>query len=181
MITLAKARTRNPRFAEADARIDASDKGQELAERSWYPNVNVGVTAVQRKDSNDGYEALLEVNIPLQWGLHRSQQQSAADAAATTRSRRLAAEREIENGLQEACLALNTARRIGLVLAENNLPQAQASFQASMKGYELSRNGMADVLASLDRLRRAQIDLLNALYEQQKHLAEIERLVGNRL
>lgn len=175
---LEKARVGNPRFAEADARIAGADKGRELADLSWYPNVGVGLVAVQRQGSLDAYEAMLEMNVPLQWGLRRSQQQSATSTAAAARSRRMAAEREVESGLHEAFLALQSARKVGQVLAENSLPQAQIAFQASVKSYEIGRSGLLDVLVSLQRLRRTQIDQLNAFYDQQVRLAEIERLVG---
>ncbi|MFN3077965.1 MAG: TolC family protein [Alphaproteobacteria bacterium] len=177
---LDKARAGNPRFAENDAHIEGADKSRELADRNWYPDFSVGLTTVQRRGTSgiDGYEAALEMNLPLQWGLRQARQQSTAAAAAAARSRRTMAEREIESGLQESFLAFQSARKIEKVLMENSLPQAQVAFQASVKSYELGRTGLIDVLVSLQRLRRTQIDQLNAFYEQQVRLAEIERLVG---
>lgn len=175
------ARVGNPRFAEADARIAGAEKGKDLADRNWFPDIDVGVTAVQREGEVEAYEAMLEVNIPLQWGLRRSMQHSSTATAAAVRARRTVAEREIESSLREATLSLQSARKVGQVLAESSLPQAKIAFQASVKSYELGRSGLLDVLVSLQRLRRTQIDQLNAFYEQQLQLAEIERLVGAEL
>ncbi len=180
-VLLDRARTGNPRFAEIDARIAGADRGKDLADRNWFPDVGVGVAAVQRTGDIVGYEAMIEMSVPLQWGLRRSQQDAAAAAAAAARSRKDAAARQIESELHEAFLSLQSARKVEQLLSESTLPQAEVAFQSAVKSYELGRAGLIDVLTALQRLRRAQIDQINAFYEQQTRLAEIERLVGGDL
>ncbi|MEO5373879.1 MAG: TolC family protein [Alphaproteobacteria bacterium] len=175
-----RAHRGNPRFAESDARISGADKGRELADLAWYPDFGIGLTAVQRQGASgiDAYETMLEMNIPLQGGLRQSQQQAAVAMAAAARARRDAAMREIDSGLHEAYLALHSARKVEKILAENTLPQGELAFRSVVKSYELGRSGLIEVLGALQRLRRTQIEQLNAFYEQQVRLAEIERLVG---
>ena len=77
---LARAQDANPQLATARAETTASERNAELVRRSWYPDVTFGVTVYDEDGSNDrqfgGYEAMVSVDVPLQWGLRRARERT---------------------------------------------------------------------------------------------------------
>ncbi|MEI6557613.1 MAG: TolC family protein [Rhodospirillaceae bacterium] len=178
---LERARVANPGLQTQQARIDAADRGRDLADRSWYPDLGVGVGVVQKSSGVDSYEALIELNIPLQWGLRRAQQAEATAMASAARSRLTQAERQLESDLTEAVYRLRAALEREKILRSGLVPQANSVLRSAAKAYELGQGEFPAVLEAGRRLRTIQLDQLRLQLEQQVRLAEIERLIGGDL
>ena len=171
----------NPQLETQKAKIDAADRSRDLADRSWYPDLGVGVGVVQKGGRLDSYEALVEVNIPLQWGLREAQQRDATAMAASARSRLTLAERQLESDLGEAVASLQAARERERILSDGLVPQANAALQSATKSYELGLTEFVTVLEAERRLKTIHLDHLKIQLEQQMRLADIERLIGGDL
>lgn len=176
-----RAQRANPQVAAEDAAIEGADRGVALAEKSWYPDFEVGAGAVRREGDIMSYEAMVTMNVPLQWGLRQSEIGEAKAMSAAARQRRRAREVEIGNEVHEAFWSLEAARKVEKILVEGALPQAEIGFLAASKSYELGRAEMLDVLMSEQQLWKTNIDLLKVRLDQQMRLAELEKLIGGDL
>ncbi|MBC7908134.1 MAG: TolC family protein [Rhodospirillaceae bacterium] len=176
-----RAQTANPELLAQEAIIDGADRSLSLAEKSWYPDFEVGVGAVRREGRVDNYEAMVSMNLPIQWGLRNSDIGEANAMAAAARQRRKARENELGNEVQDAYFSFEAARSVEILLRENALPQAEIGFQTAAKSYELGRTEFLDVLTAEQQLWKTQIDQLKVGLDQQTQLAEMEKLIGGEL
>lgn len=171
----------NPDLRAAAAMIAGGNRSADLAQRNWYPDVEVGVGAVREMGRVQSYEAMVSFSVPLQWGLHRSEVSSARAAAAAAESRRAAAELKLAEDLAAAWAELGAAREVEAVIAQTQLPQAELGFNAAAKGYEFGRLDATEVLMAEQQMWKSGIDLIAARLLQQTRLAEIEALIGDDL
>jgi outer membrane protein TolC len=178
---IARAQNNNPDILAQQAAIDGADKSVSLAERNWYPDVEIGVGAVRRQGNIDSYEAMLTSSVPLQWGLRNSEIGESKAMAAAARLRREARANELGNEVADAWIALQNDREVETLLRESQLPQAEIGFQAAAKSYELGRSEFLDVLTSEQQLWRSNIELIKVRFDQQIRMAELEKLVGGEL
>lgn len=182
---LARARDANPQLATARAEITASERNAELVRRSWYPDVTLGVTVYDEDGDNDrqfgGYEAMVSLDVPLQWGLRRAREQDARAKLAASRARSEDAEAGLRGDIEEAWWALEAARRSEAILRRINVPQAAVLLRSTLASYELGQADLPGVLLAEQGVRRTELDYVGVLVEQQVRLADLERLVGGEL
>ncbi len=178
---LAAAEQRNPQLASIDAEILAERGNVDLVDRSWYPDLTVGFTVVDRDRELGGYEARIGFNIPLQWGLREAQKSQAIARVGAAQARLRASFAEIRAELERAYWSLEATRQVETNLRDNLLPQSELFLAAAQAGYQVSQEDLSDVLSAERRLRQARLDHLRVRLEQQLLLAEIERLIGGDL
>lgn len=182
---LERARKDNPQLASEQATISAEERNAELVRRNWYPDPTFGFTVFDEDGSNGrqfgGYEAMLSVAIPLQWGLRRAQEREALARAAASRSRREATTVDLQGQLEEAYWALDAARRGEKILRDINIPQANVVLQSALASYQLGRTDLPSVLLAEHAVLQVTLDRIVLLVEQQVRLAQIERVVGSDL
>lgn len=171
----------NPRLATEAARLAAAEKGRALAWRERYPDVNVGLAAMQERNRVASYDLMFEVNIPLQQDSRRAREREAERMLDAARARQEATLNQLRAELAEGLAALQAARRIEELVGGSLLPQAQLTLQAALAGYETGRVDFAAVLDAQRQIRKAQEDLVRARVAQQQKLADIERAIGDEL
>ncbi|MCX9158507.1 TolC family protein [Niveibacterium sp. 24ML] len=178
---IARLKARNPQLAAETEKAVAADKSRELAYRNRMPDLNLGITPVQRGSSVDEWQLMFEVNLPLQFDSRRSQEREAERMleAAKARSESLTHRLAGELGAQTA--ALEGLGRVEALTAATLIPQSEATFQSALSGYENGKVDFATVLDAQRALRKARQDLTRVRAEQQLRLAEIERLIGEPL
>lgn len=152
-----------------------------MAEKSWYPDFEVGAGAVRREGDITSYEAMVTMNVPLQWGLRTSEIGESKAMAAAARVRREARANELGNEVADTWNSLKSAREIETLLRESQLPQAEIGFQTAVKSYELGRIEFLEVLMSEQQLWKSNIELIKVRFDQQMRMAELEKLVGGEL
>jgi outer membrane protein TolC len=177
----ARAQSANPDIIAQQATIEGADKTVSLAERGWFPDVELGFGAVKREGDWRGYEAMVSVNVPLQWNLRESEIGEAKAMAGAARTRRELRSLELGNEVADSWISLRSAREVEKLVRESQLPQAEIGFQAAAKGYELGRTELLDVLMTEQQLWKSNIELVKVRFEQQMRLAELEKLVGGDL
>lgn len=181
---LERARIANPTVGGARLQISAAEGEHALVQKSWYPDVTLGVTFQQFVDQDNrspGYEAMIGTTIPLQWGLREAWEREAAANLAAARRRREAADAQVRGALADAFHALEGLRRIGALLKDVQLPESRLALQTSLRGYEQGRSNLNSVLDTEQRVFETMLRLLAVQVEQQFRLAEIERLIGSDL
>jgi outer membrane protein TolC len=177
----ARLHAANPQLAAQDAQISAAEKNSELVTKNRYPDLTVGVSPIQSRNRVNEWELMFEVNIPLRQESRRAQEREAAAMASAARARKDAALNQISAELAENLSALDSARRLEMLVADNLLPQADLAFKAALAGYETGKLDFATLLDAQRQIRKAKLDRLKAQVEAQFRLAEIERLLGEEL
>jgi outer membrane protein, heavy metal efflux system len=182
---LERLRRENPQLASDEAAITAAERNAELVRRNWYPDPTFGFTVFDEDGSNGrqfgGYEAMISLAIPLQWGLRRAQEQEALARAAASRTRREASAADLRGQLEQAYWALDAARRGERILRDINIPQSHVVLQSAVAGYELGRADLPSVLLAEQAVLRVTLDRITLLVDQQMRLAELERVIGGDL
>lgn len=176
-----RATSGNPELLADVEAIGGSDRSVALAERGWYPDFEVGVGAMREMGRWDSYEAMVTMNVPLQWGLRRSDIGEAKAMAAAARKRLESRGIDIGADVREVYWMLDASRKVERLLRENSLPQAEIGFQAAARAYELGRTEFLDVLMAEQQLWRTQLDLVRIRLEQRMQLARLEKLIGGPL
>jgi len=178
---VARAHDDSPTIGVGLAAAGAAERAQRLAERNWYPDVEVGLGAMRENGRFESYQGMVEVTIPLQWGRREAEQREAramADAArARVESLRLDGAADI--GEARAMLGALAARK--RILAGTTVPQARIALESAANAYALGRGDFPSVLIAEQSLRRALVETINVQFEEQIKLAEIERLIGGEL
>ena len=177
----ARLLAKNPRLAAEAARVAAAEHARALTLRERYPDVSVGLAAMQERNRPTSYDLMFEINIPLQQGARRAREHEAERALDAARARRDAARLEVQAALAENLAALNAARRVETLTQGSLLPQARLALAAALAGYEAGRVDFAAVLDAQRALRRAQEALVRARVEQEMRRADIERALGEEL
>lgn len=172
---------RNPQLQIEDAGIRSADAERRLAEKSWYPDLGASLGAVKANGRFDGYEAMLEINIPIRGDLREAEIGQAKAQSAKARTRRQLSELTVANALAEAFWSLRAAGITERLIAETALPQAQIGFDSAARAYEVGKADFIMVLTAEQQLRKSQLDLLKAQLDQQMQLAELEKLAGGDL
>ena len=176
-----RLKTRNPQLFTLDAQVTAAEKGRDLALRNRYPDFIFGLSPTQAGGQIREWGLMVELNIPLQQQSRRAQEREADTLLAAARSRKEATANQLLGDLIENVLALNAARRIETLNATSLLPQAEATFQAALIGYQTGKVDFATLLDAQRQIFKARLDVLNSQAEAQTRLAEIEKLLGEEL
>ena len=100
---------------------------------------------------------------------------------AAARSRKEAVAYRLTGELFENLAALQAAQRTAALTQTSLLPQAEATLQAALAGYENGRVDFATLLDAQRQIRTSRQNLLKAEVEVQVRLAAIEKLLGEDL
>jgi outer membrane protein TolC len=143
--------------------------------------LTVGISPIQMGWRIAEWEVMLEINIPLQQESRRRQESEAALMLSAARSRKESAANRLIGELYENIAGLEAARRIERLNATSLLPQAEATLQAALAGYENGKIDFATLLDAQRQIRKSRQDRLKAQVDAQTRLAAIERLLGEDL
>ncbi len=176
-----RLKTKNPQLFTLDAQVTAAEKGRALVLKNRYPDFTFGVAPTQMGGQVKEWELMVELNIPLQQQSRRSQEREADTLLAAARSRKAATANQLLGDLAESLWSLDAARRIETLTATSLQPQAEATFQAALIGYQTGKVDFATLLDAQRQILKAKLDVLNAQAEAQVRLAEIEKLLGEEL
>ncbi len=176
-----RLRKHNPQLFTVEAQLDAADKNRELAYKNRYPDLTLGVGAMQMGNEIKTWELMVDFNIPLQQGSRRGKEREAENMLAAAHSRKQAMANQLLGELVEYSAALDAARRVESLAASSLLPQAEAMMQAAYVGYQNGKVDFATLLDAQRQILKARVDVLNAQATAAASLAQIEKLIGEDL
>lgn len=176
-----KVQRNNPMLRTQDAQITAAEANRRLVDKNRFPDLTLGLAPTQRGGGIDGWEAMVEVNIPIRFDTRRAQEAEASAMLGAAKERQQAIANNVVGELQETIAAYQAAKEQELLVTHTLLPQAELTFRSALAGYE---NGKVDFATLLDAQRaiwRAKQDKIKAQVEQEVRLAAIERMIGEEL
>ena len=173
--------SRHPSLAAEAARIASADSARDLAYRNRFPDVTIGVSPIQIGSRIAEWELMVEVAIPLQQGVRRSQEREAERMRDVAIARRNAAFVRLQGELGGTIAALEAARQTEMLITSRLLPLARLNFESALAAYENGKVDFATLLEAQRAIRKARQDIVKAQAEQQMRLGEVERIVGETL
>lgn len=172
---------RNPLLAAEDARIRAAQSNKDAVYANRYPEFTFGVAPIQMRSRIAEWELMFEVNIPLQQGARRADEREAVSMLSAAQARREAAANDLLAQLGENVAAFQAAHRVETLTRTSLLPQAEATWQAALAGYETGNIDFSTVIEAQRQIRQARLTLIRTRTEAHIRQAEIERLLGEEL
>lgn len=177
-----RALSGNPMLRADLADIRGAEAKQDLAQKSWYPDITLGVSAIDRRNNGPtGYVASIGIDVPLQWGLHKATTREATATLGAERADRDARQVELRQAIAEAAAALESSNQTRILYETKLLPQNKALLRTGMASYAAGKMDMAAVLEAEFAFYQTQMEFLSVEFETQRQLATIERLVGEKL
>ncbi len=176
-----KAQRNNPLLRTQDAQITAAEVNRRLVEKNRYPDVTLGLAPTQRGGGIDGWEAMVEVNIPIRLDTRRAQESEASAMLGAAKERQQSIANNVMGELQETIVAYEAARDQEHLVTNTLLPQAELTFRSALAGYENSKVDFATLLDAQRAIRLARQDKIRAQVVQEIRLSEIERIIGEEL
>ncbi|MDO8311079.1 MAG: TolC family protein [Sideroxyarcus sp.] len=172
---------RNPQLQIAEANIKSSEKSRDLAYSNRYPGFTLGIAPTQSGNTVKSWDLMLELNIPLQQGSRRSQEQEAEAMLSASNARKQALLNQTQSDLSENLFALEAARQTESLIATRLLPQAALTYQSALAGYETGKVEFAMLIDAQKQILKARQQRLQAQMDMQMRLADIEKLLGEEL
>ena len=171
----------SPQLSKQNA-LSASAQGEvDTAHKNQIPDFIVAVSPVQRDTGVSGWGAMLEFTVPLQEGSHSAHKHEAEERLSASQAREQALKQNLsaELGEHKAALTENTEQL--QLIRQQSLPLIEMAFKSALAAYQNGRLDYATLWQVRREVQRNKLDELDALTNQQIHLAEIERLLGESL
>jgi cobalt-zinc-cadmium efflux system outer membrane protein len=168
----------NPDLARWAAEMVQREAAVDLEEANAVPNLRVGAGGRWREETNDN-TFVLEFSLPLQ--LFDRNQGAIAEARhrlAKAEAQKRAAGLKLNAALTNGYTRLANAHSRVIALKTQILPGARTAFEAVNEGYRFGKFGYLEVLDSQRTWFNARAQLLDALAEYHKAVADVERLTG---
>ncbi|MDH4101722.1 MAG: TolC family protein [Nitrospirota bacterium] len=163
------------------ARSEAGTLEGKLANKSYYPDMMVGVAPTQRNGRFDSYDVMLQFKIPLSPWKYSSITNEAASMEAVARNRLYAIRLDKARELKElAGQSIALASQIELYKT-GILPQARFSFDSALKNYGSGKGDFLNLLDAERDLKKVKIAYLMTLLEYRKKIAALERASGGAI
>lgn len=160
------------RQAEAEIRRAEARMKSEMALRTPQPTLR---SEYEHQPEVGTYRVGLSLPVPL-WNKRHGPIAEAAAAVKQARSTLELRRLEINAILESAFGRYQVANQQLAVYQEGVLKQAETALQAAEAAYKFGERGIIEVLDSQRVLRAARLDFLNAQYDRQAALIELEQL-----
>lgn len=169
----------HPALLASSAMAMAANRNVELVRRNRFPDITLGVGAMQRGHRLDSYELMLEVEIPFQQGARREREresrrlEDAALAGADT------ARIELEGRLGSAWARWRSAREQRQLIEQTLLPQSDANFKSALASYQVGAVDFATLLEALREWQGADLARVDATRDELLGAAAVRAINGD--
>ena len=152
-----------------------------MAHKNQIPDFVVAVSPVERYYGVSGWGAMLEFTVPLHQGSLSAQRHEADERLRASQAREQALGQNLSAELSEHKAELAASTEQLQLIRQQSLPLIEMAFKSALAAYRNGRLDYATLWQMRREVQRNKLDELDALANQQIHLAEIERLLGEPL
>lgn len=176
------ARGSHPELARIEYQISADQARIELAEKSFYPDFRVSVGYNSMWDDPKHRPMIgLSVNLPLDQSKRRAGLGAAQAELMETRWRLIDRRSQLLAAIESARAATEAARKSYALYLDALLPLARNNLDAAIADYTAGRSDFINIISAERRLLNTTLGLARTLADYHRHLAELERAVGQPL
>jgi outer membrane protein TolC len=172
-----------PRIRSRQELLDSGTFALNLARKEYMPHFG-GSFQYQKTGSlyPDYYMATLEVKVPLYfWRKQRLGVEEAATRLVEMRHEYRMSSQEISFGVKDQFLMAKTSERLLAMYEQGVIPQAAASLESALAGYQTGKVDFLTLINNLTVLLNFEMDYYRELSNQQKAVARLEEFVGVEL
>lgn len=157
----------------------AADTAAKLQRRQRFPDITLGLGAMQRDDRVDGLELMLEVEIPLQQRARREREREAVLMGDAARYRVQALRNDLQGQLGQAWAQSNSARDQRQLIEQTLLPQSQANFESALASYRVGDVDFGTLLEALEAWQGADLSRVDVRRDEFLGAAAVRAIVGS--
>ncbi|MFC7300204.1 TolC family protein [Cognatiluteimonas weifangensis] len=169
----------HPAVLAQQARAQAARTEVELQRRNRYPDVTLGIGAMQREDGLDSMELMLEVEIPFQQRARRERERESRLREEAALARVEATRNALAGEVASAWTQWSSARERRELTENTLLPQADAAFQSALASYQVGEVDFGTLLEALDQWQGADLDRVDALRDELLGAAAVRAIEGD--
>lgn len=181
------AEERHPLLKSMGASVEGSRRGNLLARKDHKPDLDLSLQYGQRDDSAMGdrpdfISTMVKFSIPL-WRSEKEDKKVLETSARVKQSEREYDRMRNRLFYEAARLkeAIKSRRERVRLFKEGIIPQAKASLDSSIAGYQVNKVDFLMLLSSQITLFNYEMEYYKALTEHEIKMAELEEVVGGDL
>ncbi|MGV8939941.1 MAG: TolC family protein [Lysobacter sp.] len=169
----------HPALQASTALAAAANRRAELERRNRFPDITLGVGAMQVGNRVDSYSLMLEVEIPFQQRARRGRERASRllEEAALTRTD--AARDELEGRLGSVWGRWQGAHEQRELIEQTLLPQSEANFQSALTSYQVGEVDFATLLEALREWQGADLLRVDAARDELLAAAAVRAISGD--
>ncbi|UCH44998.1 MAG: TolC family protein [Nitrospiraceae bacterium] len=183
----ALAEESHPALSGLEEKIERASLARKLAEREYYPDMDVGLSYGQRDDSStaerpDFFSASVTLNIPL-WQKTKESRKVSEESANERHAleQYQAFKNNILFRLKELLAEIEMYRQEIELFKTGLIPQSTSSFEASMSGYRVNTVDVLTVINNQLTLYNYKIEYYRAIADHENSVAALEETVGRKI
>lgn len=169
----------HPALQAANAQVEAAQDGLRLRQRERWPDISVGIGAMQRGHRIDGYELMLEVELPLQRRALHAREREAQRLEDAAQARAEGVHTTLGGQLGVAWAQWRSAQRQRALLGTTRIPQAEANYRSALASYQVGEVDFNALLDALNDWQDARLAQLDATRDEQLGAASVRALEGD--
>ncbi|MEO5963551.1 MAG: TolC family protein [Thermomonas sp.] len=169
----------HPELRASAAMAAAANRNVTLERRNRYPDITVGVGSMQRGNRIEGYELMLEVEIPFQQRARREREREARLREEAALARSDVTRNDLEGRLGAAWARWSSARERRQLTEKTLLPQSEANFKSAMASYQVGQVDFGTLLAALNGWQGADLARLDAQRDELLGAAAVRAIDGD--
>lgn len=173
-----------PELKAAELSIQRNEQSRALAQRQYYPDVSVAFQHFQNFNANDGFGAVVSVNMPFAFWTkpkYDARVREAGAAVAAARADLHTAENLTRFQIRDLLAKVRASWEVAVLYRTTVLPQAEQGVEAARAGYRTGRTSFLDLIDADRALREFQLAYWRALVDRESRVAELEQVVGTEL
>lgn len=173
-----------PEVKAAGLAVQRNEQARALALRQYYPDVTVAVQRFQNFQANDGFGAIMAINLPFAFWTkpkYDAGVQEAAAAVAAARSDLQTVENLTRFQIRDMLAKVRASWDVAVLYRTTVLPQAEQSVEAARAGYRTGKTSFLDLIEADRVWRDFQLAYYRSLVDRENRLAELEQIVGRDL
>jgi outer membrane protein TolC len=176
-------RQKNPELASLNYEAIAAGSKITLAEKSFYPDIGVGVTweDMDSRGGRDGVAMVFQINLPLWRDSYSAGARQAQAQKASIEQQKIETENVLLAKAAQSLYGYRDSIRKIRLYRNTLIPKGRELLQASEAAY---RQGAIDFLSLVDAQRMLldyHLSLQRAIADNRQKLAELEMLAGTEL
>lgn len=171
----------NPDIARWATELESRQAAIELERANIVPNLTV--TGGYQRLNNMGDQAFtLGLSVPLPiFNRNKGNVLAAQNRLVLAQNQRRASLVQVKSDLVQNYQRLQSSYQEVTALKENIMPSALKVYEAIREGYSQGKFDYLNVLDAQTTLSQAEIQLIDALFNYHRTVADIERLIGGSM
>jgi outer membrane protein, heavy metal efflux system len=169
----------HPAVRSQQARAESARTNVVLERRNRFPDITVGVGAMQLGNGIESTELMLEVEIPFQQRVRRERERESRLLEDAALARRDATLRAVEERGASAWAQWTSARERRGLIENTLLPQADANWQSALASYQVGEVDFGTLLEALNEWQGADLARVDALRDELLGAAAVRAIEGD--